>query len=562
MALWPFKSAIEKHVDSAIEEKIFEQVAREMDSNEIRPGLWAKAFSESNGDPDRTRARYISLRANSIVKEIAAQHELSVKTAAQQSNEPTFSHTIPARTSESIPVSSMDNTATDAASPRNKGAGDFTQKEDLPTKQEAAVTPVPLSWAVACAVISFSISLIIILKKLGVNLENFTALVGHPAAFSEFIAEAIGVSFGLPVIHVALASIFESMRNSNTRRKIFIGWAIVVVIANFISLGVMKNNDQKSVSKDAQQAVARYPELGAQLKLKDGQQDVAWFRKAAEQGDADAQYSLGFMYRKGEGVPKDAQHGAAWIKKAAEQRHAYAQYSLGFMYKEGEGVSKDAQQAVAWFRKAAEQGHADAQNQLGRMYGKGEGVPKDDQQSAEWYHKAAEQGDADAQHSLSFRYRLGEGVPKDDQSAYFWLLLASAKGVHNAAEQRDEVARHLSPEQRAAAQASARNWQPKTAAQGAASAQNKPDTAVASADIDPFNYFIQAGAFRTPEEAEQQRVRLLLLGYQAKVTEREQSGRTVYRVRLGPFDKKDDADKTKEKLDSNAIETALVRVQR
>ncbi len=88
-----------------------------------------------------------------------------------------------------------------------------------------------------------------------------------------------------------------------------------------------------------------------------------------------------------------------------------------------------------------------------------------------------------------------------------------------------------------------------------------PDTPVA-AGIDPFNYFVQVGAFRTPEDAEQQRAKLSLIGFQAKVTEREQSGRTVYRVRLGPFDKKDDADKTKERLDSQSIETALVRVQR
>lgn len=79
---------------------------------------------------------------------------------------------------------------------------------------------------------------------------------------------------------------------------------------------------------------------------------------------------------------------------------------------------------------------------------------------------------------------------------------------------------------------------------------------------DPFSYFVQAGAFRTPEDAEQQRARLLLLGFQARVTEREQSGRTVYRVRLGPFDRKDDADKNKEKLDGSGIETAMVRVQR
>ena len=86
--------------------------------------------------------------------------------------------------------------------------------------------------------------------------------------------------------------------------------------------------------------------------------------------------------------------------------------------------------------------------------------------------------------------------------------------------------------------------------------------AAAGSGADPFSYFIQAGAFRTPEDAEQQRARLSLLGMQARVSEREQSGRTVYRVRLGPFDKKDDADKVKDRLDSNSIETALVRVQR
>lgn len=90
----------------------------------------------------------------------------------------------------------------------------------------------------------------------------------------------------------------------------------------------------------------------------------------------------------------------------------------------------------------------------------------------------------------------------------------------------------------------------------------KPDAASTTGGADPFSYFIQVGAFRTPEDAEQQRAKLSLMGFQAKVTEREQSGRTVFRVRLGPFDKKDEADRAKEKLESQSIETALVRVQR
>ena len=97
-------------------------------------------------------------------------------------------------------------------------------------------------------------------------------------------------------------------------------------------------------------------------------------------------------------------------------------------------------------------------------------------------------------------------------------------------------------------------------ARAEARADSPPPTSASG--VDPFNYFIQVGAFRTPDDAEQQRAKLSLMGFQAKVTEREQYGRTVYRVRLGPFDKKDEADRTKEKLDGNAVETALVRVQR
>lgn len=79
---------------------------------------------------------------------------------------------------------------------------------------------------------------------------------------------------------------------------------------------------------------------------------------------------------------------------------------------------------------------------------------------------------------------------------------------------------------------------------------------------EPFLYFVQTGAFRTQEDAEAQRAKLSLMGVEARVTEREQSGRTVYRVRVGPFDKKDDADRSKSKLDAGGVETALVRVQR
>ena len=92
----------------------------------------------------------------------------------------------------------------------------------------------------------------------------------------------------------------------------------------------------------------------------------------------------------------------------------------------------------------------------------------------------------------------------------------------------------------------------------------EPKIAAASAAgaPDPFAYFVQAGAYGRTEDAEAQRAKLAMLGMEGKMTEREQSGRTVYRVRVGPFDKKADADAAKEKLDAAGVESALVRVQR
>lgn len=84
----------------------------------------------------------------------------------------------------------------------------------------------------------------------------------------------------------------------------------------------------------------------------------------------------------------------------------------------------------------------------------------------------------------------------------------------------------------------------------------------AAPSTEPFQYFVQAGAYRTPEDAEAQRAKLSLMGLQSKVSERDQAGRMVYRVRLGPFERRDEADKAREKLGDNGIEAVVVRLQR
>jgi TPR repeat protein len=94
------------------------------------------------------------------------------------------------------------------------------------------------------------------------------------------------------------------------------------------------------------------------------------------------------MHSDGLGVTKDAVKAVKWHRKAADQGRATAQESLGFAYLVGAGVTQDFVEAGKWFRKAAEQGNADAQNRLGAMYKTGLGVPQDYVLAHMWFDLA------------------------------------------------------------------------------------------------------------------------------------------------------------------------------
>ena len=87
-------------------------------------------------------------------------------------------------------------------------------------------------------------------------------------------------------------------------------------------------------------------------------------------------------------------------------------------------------------------------------------------------------------------------------------------------------------------------------------------TPAPTASNEPFVYFVQAGAFRNASEADAQKARLSLLGMNPRVTERDQAGRPIYRVRLGPYNSKADADSARSRLENAGVTAALVRVQR
>lgn len=244
-------------------------------------------------------------------------------------------------------------------------------------------------------------------------------------------------------------------------------------------------SDGKGVPKDAAQAVtwwrkaAEQGNATAQHKLgvsymhgegitPDLALGMEWIHKAAEQGHAEAQQELGQVYDDlydyGLGEPKNHTEAAVWYRKAADQKLAYAEYRLGVFYLHGNGVPKDATQAATWYRKAAEQGYADAQIALAWLYKRGSGVPKDDGLAMSWWRKAAEQGNGDAQTAVGRLYYHGDGVPRDDIQAYMWLNLAASQqdfSVDSVAKiLRDDLSVRMTSAQIAEAQRLSREWKP------------------------------------------------------------------------------------------------------
>ena len=164
------------------------------------------------------------------------------------------------------------------------------------------------------------------------------------------------------------------------------------------------------------------------------------------------------MYDNGRGVPLDYAEAARWYRMAAEQGNAVAQFNLGVMYANGHGVPQDDAEAVKWYRRAADRGEDRAQFNLGVMYANGHGVPQDDAEVMRWYRMAAEQGNALAQFSLGFMYAGGLGVPQDYVQAHKWYNLAAAQGHEDALKGRDIVAAKMTPADVWVAQRMARNW--------------------------------------------------------------------------------------------------------
>lgn len=210
---------------------------------------------------------------------------------------------------------------------------------------------------------------------------------------------------------------------------------------------------------DAQCALgARYADGGG------GEQDFArsleWYTKAAEQGNAKAQWNVAILYARGpEGITQDVQQAAQWCQQAADQGFAAAQATLGLMYANGQGVEKDMGQAVALLQQAADQGDAEAQYNLAIMHEQGHPTGTADPKEAfVWFSRAAEQGLPAAQERLGLMYAMGQAMEQDLVEAHKWFFIANENQHPSAQANLAHSLTLMEPDQVTEAQERAKRW--------------------------------------------------------------------------------------------------------
>jgi TPR repeat protein len=159
---------------------------------------------------------------------------------------------------------------------------------------------------------------------------------------------------------------------------------------------------------------------------------VQWYRRAADQGNALAQYAMGSFYLNGRGVTNDAGEAVKWWRKAAAQNQVSAEAALGQLYLiplAPYGTKYiNYEEANRFLHQAVAHGSVVALNNLGVAYENGLGVPRDFAQAAYWYREAAERGDAQGQANLGQLYFDGRGVTNDLVQAYMWFKLSAGQG--------------------------------------------------------------------------------------------------------------------------------------
>jgi len=150
---------------------------------------------------------------------------------------------------------------------------------------------------------------------------------------------------------------------------------------------------------------------------------VTYFTRAAENGDADAQWCLGRVYYEGRvGNRPDYERAAAWFHKSAEAGNPFGLFHMGIMHEYGLGVQQNFVEAGRFYKRAADMENLDAMYYLALLHAYGRGFPQDIHKASLLFKRAAESGHAPSQYYLGIIFLYGQGgFPRDYDMAFYWM---------------------------------------------------------------------------------------------------------------------------------------------
>ena len=219
----------------------------------------------------------------------------------------------------------------------------------------------------------------------------------------------------------------------------------------------------KENNAEAMYQLGRMHETGTGVDQNEAQAEQ-YYKSAAARGHEKALLKIGNLAFSG----RDFEKAFTLFENAAKKGNYTAQYNLGLMYEKGNGVKKDPVKAFEYYKKSGEQGYEPAQYVLGRLYLKGDGTPQNFTAAIKWYRLAANQGDENAQMDLADLYANTKirGLPFNPVGAHLYYNIVSAYSKSplrdKAIALRNKMAAVMKPEDIQQAQSAAQRWKKKS----------------------------------------------------------------------------------------------------
>lgn len=182
----------------------------------------------------------------------------------------------------------------------------------------------------------------------------------------------------------------EAARQGSAEAHYYLG--VLYALGDGVEKGIKRASEEWKIAADAGIAEAQY-QLGLMSIDNEAtlQEGLTWLRKAADNAQVDAALALGKIYARGKySLGPDMREAAHWYRRAAEEGNPQAQYIYGLMCLTGSGVSRDDKQGMSWLQLAAGRDYLPAVQKLAECYRKGEGTEADPQLAEVWEQRAAE----------------------------------------------------------------------------------------------------------------------------------------------------------------------------